>query len=104
MLPTEIMIQPDGLRIKNSFRTYKRIREFTSFILFLRSFEVMLQHNEQVNQERQTWDPRKQWPQTRKVMAGSSGHWGDRPREQSDWSEQWRVPRAGVWEKMITEM
>lgn len=32
---------------ENIFRTYKRLGEFTSFLLFLRkSFEVMLQHNE----------------------------------------------------------
>ena len=32
---------------KTHFQNYKKLREFTSFTLFLRkSFEVMLQHNE----------------------------------------------------------
>lgn len=77
---------------ENIFRTYKRLREFTSFPLFLRkSFELMLQHNEWVNQERQIQDPGnsgptpgKSWQEAqdtgqqteRGICSDCSGEWG----------------------------
>lgn len=68
---------------ENIFRTYKRLREFTSFLLFLRkSFEVMLQHNEWVNQERQTRDPGNSAPH-QESHGRKPRTLGSRPREQS---------------------